>query len=94
MSGRPHDAVPGDDQLMAKRLLAAFEHLRESIVLTDPEDRFLLTNRAFRELNRNVAHAIQPGLKFEDYMRAGIAAGNYPDAVSYTHLTLPTKRIV
>ncbi len=66
---------------MAERLLAAFEHLRESIVLTDPEDRFLLTNRAFRELNRNVAHAIRPGLKFEDYMRAGIAAGNYPDAI-------------
>jgi PAS domain S-box-containing protein len=66
---------------MAERLLAAFEHLRESIVLTDPEDRFVIANRAFRELNRNVAHAIQPGRKFEDYLRAGIAAGNYPDAV-------------
>jgi PAS domain S-box-containing protein len=66
---------------MASRLLAAFEHLQESIVLTDPEDRFLLTNRAFRDLNQNVAHAIRPGEKFEDYMRAGIAAGNYPDAI-------------
>ena len=66
---------------MEQRLLAAFEHLKESIVLTDPEDRFVLANRAFRELNRNVAHAIRPGRKFADYMRAGLAAGNYPDAV-------------
>jgi PAS domain S-box-containing protein len=66
---------------MLERLLAAFEHLRESIVLTDPEDRFVIANRAFREINCNVTHAIQPGRKFEDYMRAGIAAGNYPDAI-------------
>ena len=73
-------AAPGN-QLTGERLFAAFEHLRESIVLTDPADRFVICNRAFRELNRNVAHAIQPGLTFEDYLRAGLAAGNYPDAV-------------
>jgi len=76
-----HGAVSADDSPMAERLLAAFEHLGESIVLTDPEDRFVIANRAFRELNRNVAHAIRPGQKFEDYLRAGLAAGNYPDAV-------------
>ena len=69
-----------DDRRMLERLLAAFEHLSESIVLTDPQDRFVIANRAFREINRNVAHAIQPGQKFEDYLRAGLAAGNYPDA--------------
>jgi len=74
-------APASGDRLMAERLFAAFDHLRESIVLTDPDDRFVMANRAFRELNRNVAHAIQPGQKFEDYMRAGLAAGNYPDAI-------------
>jgi len=75
-------AVPAPgDQFPGERLYAAFEHLRESIVLTDGADRFVFCNRAFRELNRNVAHAIQPGRTFEDYMRAGLAAGNYPDAV-------------
>jgi PAS domain S-box-containing protein len=75
------DAPPGHDRAMVERLLAAFEHLRESIVLTDPDDRFVLANQAFRDLNRNVAHAIQAGQKFEDYIRAGLAAGNYPEAV-------------
>jgi PAS domain S-box-containing protein len=70
-----------DEHLLAQRLLAAFEHLNESIVLTDPDDRFVLANRAFRDLNCNVAHAIQPGMKFEDYLRAGLAVGNYPDAI-------------
>jgi PAS domain S-box-containing protein len=78
---QPQGALTSGDRLMADRLLAAIEQLNESIVLTDAEDRFVLANRAFRELNRNVAHAIQPGQKFEDYMRAGLAAGNYPDAV-------------
>lgn len=76
-----HDALPGDDHLMAQRLGAAFEHLRESIALTDPEDRFVFVNRAFRDLNHNVAQAIAPGQKFEDYLRAGLAAGNYADAI-------------
>jgi hypothetical protein len=58
LSEQPHDAVPRDDHLMAQRLLAAFEYLRESTVLTDPGDRFLPANRAFRELNRNVVRAI------------------------------------
>ena len=66
---------------MADRLLAAIEQLNESIVLTDAEDRFVIANRAFRELNHNIPHAIVPGQKFEDYLRAGLAAGNYPDAV-------------
>ncbi len=76
---------------MAERLRAAFEHLRESILVTDPDDRILFTNRSFRELNRNVAHAIEPGQKFEDYLRAGIAAGNYPDAVGTEETWLATR---
>jgi PAS domain S-box-containing protein len=62
------------------RLTNAIEHLNEPVVLTDADDRFVLTNQAFRKLNENVAGAIAPGEKFEDYLRAGIAAGNYPDA--------------
>jgi PAS domain S-box-containing protein len=74
--------APGQgDRAMAERLHAAIEQLRESIVLTDAADRFVITNRTFRELNRNIPHAIQPGQTFEDYMRAGLAAGNYPDAI-------------
>ena len=78
---RRHTALPAADLPMDARLRAAIEHLSESIVLTDAEDRFVIANRAFRELNRNVAHVIQPGVKFEDYLRAGITAGNYPDAI-------------
>ena len=36
------DAPPADDRQLAQRLIAAFDHLRESIVLTDPDDRFVL----------------------------------------------------
>jgi hypothetical protein len=42
LSEQPHDAVARDGHL----------------VLTDPDDRSLLTNRAFSELNRNVVRAI------------------------------------
>jgi len=62
------------------RLTNAIEHLDQPVVLTDADDRFVLTNQAFRKLNENVAAAIAPERTFEDYMRAGIAAGNYPDA--------------
>ena len=64
-----------------ERLRAAIDNLGQPVVLTDSEDRFILSNQAFRELNRNIPAAIEPGRTFESYLRAGLAAGNYPEAV-------------
>jgi len=75
-----------------ERLTNAIEHLDQPVVLTDADDRFVLTNDAFRKLNVNVAAAIEPGREFEDYLRAGIAAGNYPDAAGREEAWLLERR--
>ena len=62
------------------RLRFAIEHLGESIAITDAEDRIFVANRAFRELNGNT-HLVEPGRRYEEHIDAGIALGNYPDAI-------------
>ncbi len=60
-------------------LKLAIEELNEPICITDAEDRIMVSNRAFRRLNANIpAHNI--GCTYEEHLRAGLAAGSYPDA--------------
>jgi len=58
----------------------AVEHLIEPICITDADDRIVVANRSFRELNAAVAECIAPGRSYEDHLRAGIALGLFPDA--------------
>jgi len=57
----------------------AVESLREMFVLWDEEDRLLLCNEQFREINAPVAQFIQPGTHFADHIRALIDADLCPD---------------
>ncbi len=66
----------------SQQLVAAIETLDELFALWDPDDRLLVCNRRFRELNTDVAETIAPGTTFADYLRAGIAADLFPDAVA------------
>ena len=43
-----------------ERLRLAIEHLAESIAITDAEDRIVVANRYFRELNNNT-RLVEPG---------------------------------
>jgi PAS domain S-box-containing protein len=62
-----------------RRLSAAIEHLNESIAIVDAEDRIVVANRYFRELNGGT-HLVEPGHRYEEHLRAGIPLGNYPEA--------------
>ena len=64
----------------AKRLSAAVEHLNESIAVMDADDRIIVANRYFRELNGDT-QLVEPGHRYEEHLRAGMPLGNYPDAV-------------
>ncbi len=63
------------------RLLDAFEVVPEGLALFDENDRFALWNRRYVEMYRDAGVELAPGLRFEDMLRAGLARGQYPDAV-------------
>jgi len=63
------------------RLRAAIENLDEVVALTDAEDRFVMVNRAFLAMSVEIAEFAQPGWTYEQYLRAGIAAGNIVGAI-------------
>jgi len=62
-----------------ERLRVAIEYLGESIAIVDAEDRIVLANRHFRELNGNTS-LVDPGHLYEEHLRAGMALGNYPQS--------------
>jgi len=62
-----------------ERLRQAIEHLAEAIAVTDAEDRIVVSNKAFRELNRNIPEA-EPGHRYEDHLRRGFVMGHFPEA--------------
>ena len=58
----------------------AIESMAEMFVLWDAEDRLVMCNERFREINRRVAETTNPGTPFERHVRAALAEGLYPDA--------------
>jgi len=63
------------------RVRAAIENLDEVVALTDAEDRFVMVNRAFLTVSGEIADFAQPGWTYEQYLRAGIAAGRFVGAI-------------
>jgi len=58
------------------RLLAdAVEQFSESFVLWDAEERLVICNEKFRQLNAGVPDFISPGTTFEDHITAVVVAG-------------------
>lgn len=64
-----------------KQLATAIDELLEHFVLFDAEDRIILANKAWKELNKDVIETTEPGVKFEDHLRAAVTKGLVPDAV-------------
>ncbi len=62
-----------------ERLRAAINGLNEPVAVTDAEDRIVMVNRYFQELNGNT-RLVDPGRLYEEHLRAGIRIGNYPAA--------------
>ncbi len=63
------------------RLATAIDSLSEIFALYDSEDRMVICNEKFCNLNASVLEATQPGVLYEDHLRAGLALGNYPEAI-------------
>ena len=63
------------------RIWAAIEAIPDGFVLFDREDRLLTCNQRYRDIFAVSAPAIQPGAKFEDILRFGLAHGQHADAV-------------
>ena len=61
------------------RLGAAVESLSELFVLYDPDDRLVICNKVYRNLNSETADTIVPGARFEDHQRALIEKALYDD---------------
>ncbi len=54
--------------------------LHETFILWDANDRLVLCNERFREVNKDVADLLLPGTTYEEFLSAGVARGNYPEA--------------
>lgn len=63
------------------RLVEAIGSISEGFVIYDEDDRLVVCNDAYRALYPENAHMMVPGARFEDIVRAGLAAGQSPDAI-------------
>lgn len=63
-----------------RQLEDAIDALPDGFALYDADDRLLLCNERYRSLYRESAPALQPGARFEDVLRYGLAHGQYPQA--------------
>ena len=64
-----------------EQLAFAIEALSEHVVLFDAEDRIVLSNKAWRDLNSDIAEMTKPGIRFVDHLRALIKKGLAPDSI-------------
>lgn len=63
------------------QLSLAIDELEEHFVLFDAEDRIVLANKAWKEFNRDIVEFTEPGITFEQHLRAAIERGLVPEAV-------------
>ncbi|MDP6708056.1 MAG: PAS-domain containing protein, partial [Alphaproteobacteria bacterium] len=62
-----------------RQLFEAVEAISEGFVLYDADDRMVLCNSRFRDFYSPVADIMQPGIRFEDFLRQGIKRRAFPD---------------
>lgn len=63
------------------RIWAAIEAIPDGFVLYDREERLLTCNQRYRDTYPASAPAMQPGARFEDILRYGLANSQHADAV-------------
>ena len=56
----------------------AIESMSDGFVMWDADDRLVTCNQRFRDIYRLSANFIRPGARFEDIIRGGALAGQYP----------------
>ncbi len=63
------------------RLIDAIGVLPDGFALYDENDRLLLFNDRYREIYKQSADFMVPGIQFEDLIRKGLERGQYSDAI-------------
>lgn len=62
------------------RLYSAIESLPDGLVYFDAEDRLVLCNARYRDFFPHTGHRLVPGVRFDDFLREALAAGEFPEA--------------
>lgn len=62
-------------------LATAIDSISDGFLMSDAEDRIILSNNKFRKLYPNSHDLIYKGAKLEDFLRGGAERGEYPEAV-------------
>jgi len=63
------------------RLADAIEVLSGYFALYDEDDKLVISNARFRQLNKDLGDVAHPGSLFEDLLRAEVQSGRYPEAI-------------
>ena len=63
------------------RLREAIDILPHGLVFIDAEGRYLFWNQQYADIYKRSADLFEPGIKFEETLRIGVARGDYPDAI-------------
>lgn len=81
MSKSPASKRPDAGICTETQLATAIDELSEHFVLYDAEDRVVLGNKVWKELNKDIIETTEPGVTFEEHIRAATANGLVPEAV-------------
>ncbi|MEO3433665.1 PAS-domain containing protein [Inquilinus sp. CAU 1745] len=65
---------------LRERLTDAIDSLADGFALYDSDDRLVICNDQYRELNAVTADLLVPGVRWEDFVREGARRGQYADA--------------
>lgn len=60
------------------RLSDAVENISEGFALWDDHDRLIMCNSRYRNIYGDVADVLEPGIRFEDFLRAGYERKMFP----------------
>lgn len=76
-AARPKQEEPLDmpEQALNGLLRESLDHLQEGIAIFGPDDRLMLANAKYKEIFATVADIIEPGVLFEDLIRAAAERG-------------------
>jgi diguanylate cyclase (GGDEF)-like protein len=78
----PASAPPAPSSQNRPRLSEVLDAMQSAVVLWDADDRLISANRDFLQVYAQVAPVMQPGVRFEDALRATVAAGLVPEAAA------------
>src|SRR5262249_11851391 len=65
----------------SSRLLGAVEAMSEAVAVFDAEDRLVICNARYREINAVIADRLVARTTFEELLRAAVPCGRFRDAI-------------